>query len=98
LVLESDGTLYGTTIEGGCCEEGSNGFGTVFRLTEGPTGSWVEKRYAFTNSGGGEFPYGNIVIDTTGNVYGTTSGNAGVVYEIKVTARNMGTDGTFTVN
>jgi uncharacterized repeat protein (TIGR03803 family) len=75
-----DGNLYGTTIFGG----GSARFGTVFKLS--PPASvcrstlcpWTETvLYRFTGGSDGAVPYGPVVFDSAGNLYGTTvSGGA----------------------
>lgn len=83
LTSGNDGTLYGTTLEGG-----SYGCGTVFKLTP-PTsqgGAWHKNSlYGFTCSEDGFYPSGSLVIGKTGKIYGTTQGNnesGGVVYEL----------------
>jgi uncharacterized repeat protein (TIGR03803 family) len=100
LVL-SNGNLYGTTVQGGNTT-GANcsytvGCGVVFELTP-PTGngSWSETvLYDFNGGSDGGFPYAAPMLDSSGNIYGTTSygGNAtapncvevagcGVVFEL----------------
>jgi uncharacterized repeat protein (TIGR03803 family) len=65
LIRDSNGILYGTTEEGG-----SSGFGTVFALSS--TGS-LTTLYSFAGgTGDGEYPYGGLVLDAAGNLYGTT--------------------------
>jgi uncharacterized repeat protein (TIGR03803 family) len=70
LVLDSSGNLYGTTESGG-----GSGVGTVFELVNS-SGSYSEKvLYSFTNSNGdGAYPYAGLVLDSSGNLYGTTRG------------------------
>ncbi len=82
LIMDSLGNLYGTTYQGG-----SYGYGTVFELTNS-SGTYTEKvLYSFTNSGGnGSNPLGGVILDSSGNLYGTTyhggaSGN-GTVFEL----------------
>jgi uncharacterized repeat protein (TIGR03803 family) len=85
LTFDLHGNLYGTTNSGG-----SGGHGTVFRLSPSPTGQWIETiLYDFTELVNGWWPVGGVVLDRTGNVYGTTvTGGAGgleqggVVFEI----------------
>jgi uncharacterized repeat protein (TIGR03803 family) len=64
---DSSGNLYGTTANGG-----PSGFGTVFELT--PSGSgWAETvLYSFSLGRGGNTPLGGVILDTAGNLYGTT--------------------------
>jgi uncharacterized repeat protein (TIGR03803 family) len=68
LTFDSAGNLYGTTLEGGAYE-----VGTVFELT--PTSSgWNETvLYSFTGGDDGGNPLGGVILDTTGNLYGTTA-------------------------
>lgn len=69
LVQDAAGNLYGVTQEGGVgC---GYGCGTVFKIDPSGTESVV---YAFTGGGDGDFPRGNLVLDTAGNLYGTTGG------------------------
>lgn len=73
LVFDKQGNLYGTTMLGGTalCEE-SEGCGTVFKLSQSPTG-WTETLvYNFTSAGFGLFwPRSGVVIGKHGNLYGT---------------------------
>jgi uncharacterized repeat protein (TIGR03803 family) len=85
LILDAQGNLFGTTSYGG-----AYGNGSVFELIPGSGGTWTEKvLYSFTsNSGDGSSPYGGLVFDKAGNLYGTTSsggasGRYGVVFELK---------------
>jgi uncharacterized repeat protein (TIGR03803 family) len=76
LIFDTAGNLYGITTNGGAF-----GSGTVFELTPEAGGSWSESLlYSFANSGsGGNIPMGGLVMDSVGNLYGTTSqgGSAG---------------------
>jgi uncharacterized repeat protein (TIGR03803 family) len=83
LVLDASGNLYGTTDLGG-----AYGYGTVFELSPAKDGSWTEKVLHHFNSHGrdGLYPYGDVMVDASGNVYGTTSGGgsfgSGTVFEL----------------
>ena len=84
LVQGSDGSLYGTTEEGG-----TNNLGTVFKIT--PTGT-LTTLYSFCMQSGctdGENPYAGLVQATDGNFYGTTfnggTHGAGVFFKITPT-------------
>jgi uncharacterized repeat protein (TIGR03803 family) len=62
------GSLLGTTLQGG-----QYGFGTVFQLTQAPSG--VEKTilYSFQDSGSdGAYPGSSLAVDPELNLYGTT--------------------------
>jgi uncharacterized repeat protein (TIGR03803 family) len=84
LVLDPSGNLYGTTYAGGT-EPGSAG--TVFKLTPVAKNKWnYTLLYSFTGGTDGGSPFSTVVLDSAGNLYGTTSSggayNQGVVYEI----------------
>jgi len=83
LVIGSNGTLYGTTILGG-----TYGTGTVFELIPPTAGAlWTEYRLTdFPTAGDPFVPWGGLVMDAKGNLYGTTLGGGtsmwGAVYEL----------------
>lgn len=65
LIMDAGGNLYGTTSTGG-----SGGGGTIFELTPSQ-GSWTfSVLYSFPGPGDG--PYGPLLIDSSGNLYGAT--------------------------
>lgn len=83
LVMDSAGNLYGTTQDGGVYQSG-----TVFELS--PSGSgWTQTvLHSFSGGDDGAFPYAGVVLDSSGNLYGTTVNgggmlNTGTVYELK---------------
>jgi uncharacterized repeat protein (TIGR03803 family) len=67
LVQMSDGSLYGTTPYGGLNNDGTLGFGTVFRLA--PDGEF-STLLVFAGTNGGK-PNG-LIKGSDGNLYGTT--------------------------
>jgi uncharacterized repeat protein (TIGR03803 family) len=73
LVFDALGNLYGTTLQGGsACLGLYGGCGTVFRLTPTSNGSWTYTvLYRFTGADGAD-PSGDLAIDASGNLYGTT--------------------------
>jgi uncharacterized repeat protein (TIGR03803 family) len=82
LVLDSAGNLYGTTSGGGTL-----GNGTVFELTPVAGGGWQEKElYAFKSSSDGAEPRAGLLLDSSGNLYGTTAtggaGGGGTAFEL----------------
>jgi uncharacterized repeat protein (TIGR03803 family) len=82
LILDSAGNLYGTTPAGGSgtCPSALTGCGTVFELSRQSDGQWAEAiLHNFAGgTGDGSFPYGSLVFDSAGRLYGTTSeGGAG---------------------
>ncbi len=79
LLLDAAGNLYGTTADGG-----DFGSGTVFQLVSSGSG-WTENiLHSFANVDGYS-PYGGLISDRAGNIYGTTTysliGN-GTVFEL----------------
>ncbi|MGA8876241.1 MAG: choice-of-anchor tandem repeat GloVer-containing protein [Candidatus Korobacteraceae bacterium] len=82
LVLDDSGNLYGTTIDGG-----TNSVGVVFEMSPNGGGGWTEfKIHNFGNGEDGSRPEAGLILDGTGNLYGTThSGgthSAGTVFEL----------------
>ncbi len=84
LVIDAAGNLYGTTMIGG------TGEGTAFELSPNASKTtWTETvLYNFCSSGcaGGALPSGRLVIDTMGNLFGTSrlggSGAGGVAFKL----------------
>jgi uncharacterized repeat protein (TIGR03803 family) len=71
-VLDSRGSLYGTTEGGG----GSYTYGTVFRLSPG-RGGWKEAvLHRFGQHDQDSSPWGSVVMDQQGDVYGTAASAA----------------------
>jgi len=70
VIFDKAGKLYGTTTSGG-----AYGGGTVFQLTPGANGEWTEKiLHSFQNDGkDGYWPFGGVIFDSDGNLYGTTT-------------------------
>ena len=82
LLIDGAGNLYGVTEV-----FGANGFGTVFKLSPGSNGTWRGTTiYAFKGQPDAGSPYGGLVMDSAGNLYGTTyfggTNNVGTVYEL----------------
>jgi len=89
LILDADGNLYGTTTGGG-----TYGYGVVFRLTKNSDGSWTESvLHHFTGGRDGANPYSRLILDGSGNLYGTTvnGGCAGYGVVFKLTPNTGGT-------
>jgi uncharacterized repeat protein (TIGR03803 family) len=86
LVMDSNGNIYGTTLNGGgsgCEEGGPPGCGTVFKIS----GKKETVLHAFgTTNYDGLLPEAGLLMDAKGSLYGTTaSGGAygsGTVFEI----------------
>jgi uncharacterized repeat protein (TIGR03803 family) len=89
LVRDPAGNLYGVTVNGGehnnCVD--SDGCGVVFELTPNPDGTWTETvLHSFTGAeDAGENPAAGLVLDSAGNLYGTTEYSEvswGLVFEL----------------
>jgi uncharacterized repeat protein (TIGR03803 family) len=100
--VDEKGNLYGTTVYGGPLDECSNeGCGIVFELTPNAGGKWTYKvvhEFAVTD---GAWPYGGLIFDAAGNLYGTTTGGGntgactggcGVVFELTPGAKGQWTE------
>ena len=72
LVLDRAGSLYGTTVQGGSTGCGGGGCGTIFKLTR-MKGGWKETIvWRFKGSHDGAFPVAGLVMDSNGQLFGTT--------------------------
>lgn len=88
VMIDSAGNLYGTTYA-----EGAYGLGSIFKLTRSGNGYTLTTLHDFTGGSDGAYPISDVVMDTAGNLYGTSSGtinsqnclqgtSCGVVWEI----------------
>jgi uncharacterized repeat protein (TIGR03803 family) len=79
-ILDSAGNVYGTTTFGG-----KSNLGVVYKLTKGGLLKYTEK-VLYNFGANGTKPYGGVVMDSAGNLYGTTTAGgkngAGVVYQL----------------
>jgi len=85
-ILDASGNLYGTT-EGGGNYRCGGGCGTVYELSPQPDGKWKETiLHRFQASWDGAFPgVGALVLDDSGNLYGTAQGGSsghGVIFKL----------------
>ena len=81
LTFDQAGNIYGTTINGG-----SAGWGTVYSLTRS-NGGWTQSvLYNVRNDGDGQYAWGGVAFDATGNLYGVFAQNGpdgfGAVYKL----------------
>jgi uncharacterized repeat protein (TIGR03803 family) len=93
--LDTAGNLYATTSQGG------NGVGSVIKLTRGSDGWSYTELYDFPDDfSNGYAPVGSVVLDSSGNIYGTTAlggnqtnncpdGGCGVVFEINTSLHDF---------
>jgi len=80
LISDEQGNLYGTTFAGGAGRGSScYGCGTVFELTPGSNGQWIETiLYNFLGNTDGENPEYSLTFDRAGNLFGATYGGGGL--------------------
>ncbi|MFZ0704704.1 MAG: choice-of-anchor tandem repeat GloVer-containing protein [Candidatus Korobacteraceae bacterium] len=92
LIWDPMGDIYGTTQNGGTSD-----LGTVYEMTKSGN-NWTETPiYSFTGPDG-DFPFGGVILDSSGNLFGTTASGGlygyGTVFELTYT---KGTGWTETV-
>ena len=74
LIFDSNGNLYGTTLNGGSCPVDPGGCGTVFELSPPAAGGadWTPHLlYAFQGGSDGAYPSAGVIFDSNGNLYST---------------------------
>lgn len=81
VAIDKAGNLYGTTYYGG-----ASGFGTVFKVT--PSGTETVLHSFAPNGQDGFWPRSGVILDSKGNIYGTTTmgGKTGVGTVFEITA------------
>lgn len=82
VIMDSAGNLYGSTWAGGIYGQ----YGTVYKMTAAGKETILHN---FNSNGiDGSFPAGTLIMDSAGNLYGTTQGgpsnqvNAGTIFKI----------------
>ena len=97
LIFDSAGNIYGTTMAGG-----SNGDGTVYKLTRSGN-TWTESvLHSFSAlQDNGRLPFGGVIL-VNGNLYGTTMCSGyeafcigGMIYELSPSGSNFQTVSVF---
>jgi uncharacterized repeat protein (TIGR03803 family) len=88
LLRDGVGSLYGVTEIGG-----ANGAGTVFKLSPASKNKWnLTTLYTFKGSPDAASPYGGLIADDFGNLFGTTyyggAKGLGSVFELKHIAKS----------
>ncbi len=94
ITLDGKGNIFGMTVDGGgySCTGGGQ-CGTVFELSPNSSGGWTKTTlHAFTGGLDGGRPGSSLMIDASGNLFGTTiiggvtssscSAGCGVVFEM----------------
>jgi uncharacterized repeat protein (TIGR03803 family) len=86
VIFDQSGNLYGVTQNGGLY-----GDGTIFQLTPSPSGGFSENiLYSFNGPSDGAQPQGGLILDGSGNLYGTTSasgpGACGTLFQLSPSA------------
>jgi uncharacterized repeat protein (TIGR03803 family) len=93
VTLDSQGNLYGTTVNGGTA-----GDGTVYEIAKG---SSTLTTVASFDGANGANPVAGVTLDAQGNLYGTTvyggAGQVGTVWEIAKGTDTITTLGSFNV-
>ena len=82
LLLDAAGNVYGVNTVGG-----ANGFGNVYELSPSGSGKWqLTTLYSFKDQPDGASPYGGLIFDKSGNLYGTSyyagANDLGTVYKL----------------
>jgi len=81
LTFDGAGNLYGTTELGGFNLDGS-----VYELSRNGSGWTKTILYSLHGGADGQYPFGGVVFDSAGNLYGTTTNggtsNTGTVYKL----------------
>jgi hypothetical protein len=79
LAIDQNGNLYGTTASRGSRSSSCECWGgTVFELSPETGGSWKETiLYSFQGGNDGSEPLAKLIMDRSGNLYGTTAESGG---------------------
>jgi uncharacterized repeat protein (TIGR03803 family) len=70
-------TFHGPNLYGATCFGGSGDYGTIFELKPGAKGWTHSVLYSFAGGKDGRYPGSPVLLDHSGNLYGTTSGDQG---------------------
>jgi len=83
VILDAPGNLYGTTYQGGAAN-----LGVVYKLDASGRSTVL---HSFLGGADGASPEAGVILDSAGNLYGTTSAggsaNAGVVFKVDATGQ-----------
>lgn len=85
LIMDQAGRLYGTTYDGG-----TQGYGTVYRLSRAGSGWTATPLYSFQGGADGAYPVASVAFGPNGTLYGTTTeggngsnGGYGTVFNLR---------------
>jgi len=85
LVFDNAGNLYGARST-----QGADGDGMIFKLSPSGSGGWTETGIVSFNSKNGNYPESALIMDSAGNLYGTTDWGGeygeGTVFELSPTS------------
>jgi uncharacterized repeat protein (TIGR03803 family) len=98
VAVDASGNLYGTAYSGG-----RYGYGTAYELIPDGNGSWSKRLIhnfcSTTNCANGGHPWGAMIFDSAGNLYGTTAGVGGLGLEGSIVFQLVRrSDGTWAEN
>jgi uncharacterized repeat protein (TIGR03803 family) len=94
VIIDSQGNLYGTTLYGGASSNGkttTSGAGVVYKVDTSGNETVLYNFCSLANCADGSLPLGPLLMDSEGNLYGTTanggtnggmSSGDGVVYKL----------------
>jgi uncharacterized repeat protein (TIGR03803 family) len=99
VIMDSEGNLYGTTLYGGASSSGhgvTSGAGVLYKLDPSGQETVLYNFCSLGNCADGALPSGRLLMDSEGNLYGTTieggpnggiSAGDGVVYKVDTSGR-----------
>jgi hypothetical protein len=76
LTMDASGALYGNLYGAGAYD-----YGAIFKLTPSAGGWTYTSLHDFTGGADGAHPWGQVILDANGNVYGTTTAGGSTVGE-----------------
>jgi uncharacterized repeat protein (TIGR03803 family) len=84
ITLDNAGKIYGSTVQGGGAPP--HDYGTIYELSPNSSGGYdFNVLYTFVGGNAGALDYGGVVVDSSGNLFGTAldgADNWGVVFEL----------------
>jgi uncharacterized repeat protein (TIGR03803 family) len=98
VVMDAAGNLYGTTIAGGdpTCVSLHGFCGVLYKLSPNLDGTWIESVLVNFTGTNGLVPQAGLILDSAGNLYGTTTSGGAIGYGTVFQLSNSG--GTWSEN